>query len=546
MKIFILTVLLYAVFANTSGQRMSPEVYWIQLKDKNGTNYSTDRPETFLSPDAIERRLKANIPVTEMDLPVSAIYTDSLLRLGVKIIGTSKWMNSVLIQNPDSLLLDAIATLSFVSEFDTAYSDFTAGGIQGTITNLPSEAENVESFFYGVASRQISLLGGNFLHNYGYDGEDIKIAVLDAGFYRVNEVPAFQSLWQENRILATRDFVNPGSDIFNQHPHGLSVLSTMAAYIPDTFVGTAPKALYMLLRSEEAARENKVEEAYWLLAAEFADSAGADIITSSLGYYEFPTSSLMNYTHQDLTGEQALVTRAAEIAFSRGMIVVASAGNQGNDDWRKITPPADGPNIIAVGSIDTAYQVTGFSSRGNTADGRIKPDVMAVGYRTKIINSSGNPGEGFGTSFSAPQIAGLIACLWQAAPDKSNREIVEAIRKSSSQYSNPDSISGYGIPNFLHALWDLKSNVKDISENEFIVYPNPFSAEFEIQSPNKNVRIQQVDIFQSNGKLVLSYKIDQRPGEAIRITGLQNQSPGIYYLIAKTEGEEIVAKLIRQ
>ncbi|MBE0654557.1 MAG: serine protease, partial [Bacteroidales bacterium] len=232
MKIFILTVLFYAVFANSSGQRMSPEVYWIQLKDKNGTNFSTDRPEAFLSPDAVERRIKANIPVTEMDLPVSGIYTDSLLRLGVKIIGTSKWMNSVLIQNPDSLLLDAISTLSFVSEFDTAYSDFTAGGIQGTIINLPSEAENVESFFYGVASRQISLLGGNFLHNYGYDGEDIKIAVLDAGFYRVNEFSAFQSLWQENRILATRDFVNPGSDIFNQHPHGLSVLSTMAAFIP--------------------------------------------------------------------------------------------------------------------------------------------------------------------------------------------------------------------------------------------------------------------------------------------------------------------------
>ncbi|MFW5820856.1 MAG: S8 family peptidase, partial [Bacteroidota bacterium] len=397
-----------------------------------------------------------------------------------------------------------------------------------------------------VTSSQISILSGNFLHNFGFKGNDVLIAVLDAGFYRVDELNAFSHLWEENRILAYKDFVDPESDFFVQSTHGLGVLSTMAALIPDVFVGTAPEASYLLLRSEEAARENKVEEANWILAAEYADSTGADIITSSLGYYDFPTSDKMNYTKDDLTGDSALVTRAAEKAFSKGIIVVSSAGNEGNDPWGKVTPPADGLNVIAVGAIDTSLNVAGFSSRGNTTDDRIKPDVMAVGFRTRIINPMGDPTYGYGTSFSAPQVAGLFACLKQAVPGKTNKEIVEAVRKSSSQYSSPDSIKGFGIPNFIHALWELKRDDPDKENFGFIAYPNPFTRNFELQTTSSDIKIQQIDIFSPDGKLVYSNNKKWEPGESIRINSLQTHAPGVYYLVAKSTEGEIVTKLIKQ
>lgn len=545
---FLLIALLLSIFGSTFSQRLAPNIYWVQLIDKEGTKYNINSPEEFLSDRAITRRTESGIEITEEDLPVSRSYVDSILSTGVNIHGTSKWFNSVIIKTGDSLALEKISDFSFVENFSAEYTNFSSATREEVIISGRSKPEDnkLESHFYGVASSQISILGGNFLHNFGFKGENTLIAVLDAGFYKVDELHAFSHLWEENRIISYRDFVDPSSDFFEQSTHGLAVLSTLASYIPDTFVGTAPKASYLLLRSEEAARENKVEEANWVLAAEYADSAGADIITSSLGYYDFPTSDKMNYTYDDLNGESALVTRAAEKAFTRGMVIVSSAGNEGTNTWGKITPPADGPNVLAVGSIDTAMNVTSFSSRGNTYDGRIKPDVMAVGFRTKIINPLGNPSEGYGTSFAAPQIAGLIACLIQASPEKSNREIIYAVRKTSSQYSDPDSIMGYGIPNFIHALWELKNDSADNQSYGFIAYPNPFTGIFELQTTSSEIGIQQIDIFSSDGKLVHSKKRNWEPGEKIMINTLQRFSPGVYYLIAHSTEGEIVTKLIKQ
>jgi subtilisin family serine protease len=546
-KWLIIIGFLSGLFISTSAQRLNYDKYWLNLVDKRGTLYNTDAPQEFLSERAIARRNNANIPVSEEDLPVSVVYLDSIRKTGVKVVGASKWFNSVIIQTTDSLALDKLSKFDFIIGFDTTYTNFSAArNEEFSCEESPSEIEK-ENFFYGVASRQISLLSGNFLHNFGFRGDGKKIAVLDAGFYKVDEIQAFQPVWRENRIVNYRDFVNPESDFFKQGTHGLAVLSTMAAYLPDTFVGTAPEASYLLLRSEDALSETKVEEAYWVLAAEYADSSGADIITSSLGYYDFPMIDAMDYSYEDLTGDRALVTRAAEKAFSKGMVVVASAGNEGNNfNWMKITPPADGPNVLAVGSIDTAYQVTSFSSRGNTTDGRIKPDVMAVGFRTKIINSLGEPAEGFGTSFAAPQIAGLIACLWQAAPDKTNREIIEAVKKSSNQYSSPDSISGYGVPNFVHALWLLKNVESESDQPGYIVFPNPFTEEFDIQSEFPNLITEKIDIYSSDGKLIYSNSKPWSPEKRLRISSLKKQAPGVYYIVGKTSEGEIVTKLIKQ
>ncbi|MFW5820106.1 MAG: S8 family peptidase [Bacteroidota bacterium] len=547
-KILLLTAYFLAFFGPSFSQRLAPEKYWVQLMDKKGTKYSINIPNEFLSERSILRREKFDIKITEEDLPVSAAYIDSILSTGVKIHGTTKWFNAIIIETTDSVALEKISKFHFVKDFNTNYSNFSSvSREEGHFHDSPNfDKKYHESYFYGAASSQISILGGTFLHNFGYKGEDILIAVFDAGFNKVDELKAFSHLWEENRIKSYRDFVNPSSNIFEESTHGLAVLSTLAAYIPDTFVGTAPKASYMLLRSEEAARENKAEEAYWILAAEYADSLGADIITSSLGYNDFPTSDKMNYNFDDLNGDSALVTRAAEKAFEKGMVIVSSAGNEGNNDSGRITPPADGPNVLAVGSIDTAYNITSYSSRGNTYDGRIKPDVMAVGFRTKIINSIGNPSEAYGTSFAAPQVAGLIACLMQATSDKTHHEIIQAVRKSSSQYQNPDSISGYGIPNFIHALWELKKDSGENQHHGFIAHPNPFTAIVELQTTSPDIGIQQIDIFSSEGKLIHSNNRIWQPGEKIMISELQKYSPGVYYLVAHSTEGEIVTKLIKQ
>lgn len=538
LKIFFLPFLIFS-FADIYSQKMSADQYWVSFTDKNQNDYSLEDPEKFLSQESINRRLRFDIPLVQEDLPVSSVYTDSLRSLGLKIVGSSKWFNACIVESTDSLLLDSLDQLDFVSDFSTEFSNFAKSEALGTqFNNLSFD----EEFEYGSAYTQSSLLGGISLHQLGYKGEGIKIAVLDAGFYRVDSFYAFQSLWSNNQILGIRDFVNPEGNIFNESSHGMSVLSTMAVSDPGSFIGTAPDASYYLLRSEDAPRENKIEEAYWVLAAEYADSAGADIITSSLGYYAFDNSE-MDYQWEDLDGNSALVTRAAEMAFSRGMIVIASAGNEGNNSWQKITPPADGINVLAIGSIDTSLQISSFSSKGYTEDGRIKPDVLAVGYQTKLIVSSGETGQGYGTSFAAPQIAGYTACLWQAMPEKTNLEIIESIRQSASMHLYPDSIYGYGVPNFMVALWYL-SNLENENSNGIIkVYPNPYNEDFYILSPED---FQNLSIYNSKGSLLYSETGNWKKGDIIHVSPSGINQPGIYFLVTQNEENKIVSKLIRK
>ena len=349
---------------------------------------------------------------------------------------------------------------------------------------------------------------------------------------------AFDYLRDQGRILGYRDFVHSGGNIFNESSHGMEVLSTMAGYLPGLMIGTAPSASYWLLRSEDVTSEYRIEEANWLLAAEFADSAGVDIISSSLGYSTF-SDSLMNYSYSMLNGKTALVTRAAEKAFSKGMLVVVSAGNEGNDPWGYITPPADGKNVLAVGAVADDRGLAYFSSRGPTADNRIKPDVDAVGYQTVIITPNGTTGLGYGTSFAAPQIAGMAACLWEASPLSTNHEILQAIRRSSDHYSSPDTAYGYGIPDFMLALWSI--TVQDTTKETppLVAYPNPFSATTGLSIVNATLDIKQVHIFSASGKLVYSKYGTWVKGENINISGLQNFSGGIYFLVARSDGKRI-------
>jgi len=542
MRFSFSIVLLLFISMSAFPQRMSPEHFWLTLRDKDNNSYTLDSPDDFLSSRSILRRQKANIPIILQDLPVSDFYIDSLKSLGLNVVGISKWFNAVLVESSDSLLIDSLNYLDFVSKSSILYENFSTGLLESENHAFDFANRTLTEGEYANSYSQLKIIGGLDLHKLGFKGEGIQIAVLDAGFYRVDSFDYFKNLWENNQIIATKDFVNPSSSIFNESSHGMSVLGTMSVNSPFQYIGSSPEASYILLRSEDVSRETKVEEAYWVFAAEYADSIGADIITSSLGYHAFNFPE-MNYDYSDLIEENALVTKAAELAISKGMIVINSAGNEGNSSWGKITTPSDGKNVLSVGAIDTSGIVAAFSSRGFEGSETVKPDVLAVGTQTSIITSIGTIGIGYGTSFSAPQIAGFTACLWQANPEKTNLEIIDAIRKSSSRYANPDIVHGYGIPNFMLALWILNGLNENEVESKIQIYPNPFLKDFYIKAIKP---IISIEIFTISGKQIYSNQSGWESGEIVRIENCGINDAGLYLVKIRNQSEIVVKKIIKQ
>lgn len=524
-------------------QRLAPDKYWIPFTDKNNSNFSIDNPQSFLSLSSIERRQRHGIELSEQDIPVNYAYIDSLTSIGLSILGSSKWFNAAIVKADSLALIYKALEFSFVKSFDpeTAYRIAGGSGFHPDSGQAPGSETKAgySETDYGRAFKQLNILTGNSLHESGYLGRGVKIAVLDAGFYAVDSLQAFRHLWEEYRILGFRDFVNSNDNIFNQSSHGMSVLSTMAANIPGTIIGTAPEASYWLLRTEDAGSEFKIEEANWLMAAEFADSAGVDIITSSLGYNQFNDAS-MDYTYEEMNGLVSLSTRAADIAFEKGMIVIASAGNEGNKAWGKITAPSDAFNVLSIGAVDTAMNMAPFSSRGPTSDNRVKPDLLAVGYQTAVISSSGSVINGFGTSFAAPQIAGLTACLWQAFPYRKNSEIIQAIKRSSDNYFTPNSDRGYGVPDFMLALSRLyelpDSNV------QIRISPNPYIHSFEVSF---DMKVEEIKIVDMSGITIASFRVDLNPYEKIVLAPV-GIDPGIYLLTGRNKNQSKVSRLIKK
>jgi len=525
-------------------QNLANGKYWITLADKVGTEYSLANPSAFLSQRSLDRRAKQKISLSQEDLPVSTIYLDSLKNMGLTILGASKWFNAVIVESYDSLLLDTLDRISFVSGFHykiprkkTNYNFHFPDR-----TDISYENRQISGLEYGRSLAQTTIMKGNSLHDLGYLGNGFQIAVIDGGFYRANIYPAFDSLWDEGRLLAHRDFSRAALDFFSTSSHGMSVLSTMAANIPGEIIGTAPKASYYLLKSEIVESETPLEEALWVLAAEFADSAGADIINSSLGYSVFDDPAL-NYSYSDMDGKTTLVTRAAEKAFSKGIVVVISAGNEGNKAWKYLTAPSDGPNVLSIGATDTLGVVAAFSSRGPSPDMRIKPDILAVGSRTTVVNSSGLVSQGSGTSFAAPLIAGMVACLWETAPEKTNYEVIQAIRRSASHYYNPNDSSGYGMPNFLTAMFLLNTKSPLFSNSGLIAIPNPNSGRFELFSDSISEGEASITISSSTGKPVFA-GTKAFSGGFVRIDEMEGKGKGLFLIVARKDGKEYFTKVI--
>ena len=508
--------------------------FWIGFADKTGTLYSISKPEEFLSERAIQRRIRQNIPIDETDLPVSKFYIDSIINSGAYLVNTSKWLNGITVKSENDSLAETWRRYEFVTE--VKLSKPNKQNIKKAFTKF-GEASNqtiIDTSLYGASVHQVSQLNGHYFHQKGIKGQGMVIAVLDAGFYKANKLPSLSNLYETGKILGTRDFVNPGSDIYTEHPHGMMVLSTMGGNLPGELIGTAPEASYWLLRTEDAASEYLIEEDNWVAGAEFADSVGADVINSSLGYYEFDDST-MNHTYADMDGKTTRVTQGANMAASKGILVFSSAGNEARTNWRKIIAPADGDHVIAVGAVDRNRNYASFSSVGPAADGAIKPDLAAMGSGTAVQGTLGDIVARNGTSFASPVLAGMTACLWQANPTVSAKEIARVMMLAGHQANNPDTLLGYGIPD-LH-LADIIMNQFNVpvaeSPKAWKVFPNPFQSTLTIFSNSGYKGEVGLEVNSLAGVSILKSKINS--DGYIRTTQFSQLPAGIY--LVKISGD---------
>ena len=481
------TLAVAAIFcwhAEAQGQT-APNRYWIQFDGKlaeelpagYSTPYTLDAPTEFLSPKAIYRRALQNIAITAQDLPIPPSYIDTLRAMdGFKVILHSKWFNAVTIAVVDTAF-DPYALLELPMVTDVKSVLCVDGEVREPAAAAPARAF-VEQTAYGGGLAPLQQLNADWLHGLGFRGEGMTIAVLDAGFENTESLPIFQRAWNEGRIQEGLDAMYSQGGLFAHHRHGTAVLGTMAGHLEDSLIGTAPDATFVLYRTEDAYSEYLIEEDYWVAAAEHADSIGVDLMNTSLGYSLFDDST-MNHVYDDLNGTTTRISQAAEWAAQKGILCTTSAGNSGAAAWHYITAPADADGILTVGAVNADGQHAVFSGWGPTADGRVKPDVMALGVQAAYPFADSTIRRGNGTSFSSPILCGAAACLWQAFPTATAQDIRNAITTSAHLYAQPNDSMGYGIPDFRKAFELLDEagaatwNVEDPSD--VLVFPNPSS-----------------------------------------------------------------------
>ncbi|MBX2916712.1 MAG: S8 family serine peptidase [Cyclobacteriaceae bacterium] len=529
-------LLILTCFLAVSAQAQ-PNRYFVFFKDKAGTPFTITQPQEFLSNNSIARRQRQQINITEADLPVNPTYVQQLKELGIATYFTSRWWNGVLIET-ESYNVPAITTLPFVDEvLLVAPGQKLSSGRTGKIKRKHDTTDQPLA-----NSIQLAQLGIPAMHAAGKSGEGISIAIFDSGFQGVNTAAPFSLLNTDSRIKHTFNFVGNNTNVFTADDHGTEVLSVMAAYTAGTYTGAAYKANYFLYLTEDVSSEYRIEEFNWTFAAEKADSAGVQIINSSLGYNTFDAPT-MNYSKNQLNGNTAYITKAARMAIERGIIVVCSAGNEGNSSWKLVTPPADATGILAVGSITAGGVRSSFSSLGPTEDGRIKPDLVAMGSGTVVIRANGNIGTTSGTSLASPLVASLAAGVWQTYPDFTAQKIYEVLTQSASQATSPDNFLGYGIPNYEAVVNYLR---EPEPEKNWLVFPNPVvSNTFNIQL-DEIINPVQVTLFDSKGARVsestLHINWQNNPFE-YDITALLS---GLYFVRVVSGSREATFRIMKQ
>ena len=534
------TILILFLFFSFFGY--SQEDAWVYFKDKPYSQYYFANPLQMLSQRALDRRTMQNIPLDLLDIPIHQAYIDQITATaGITVKAKSKWLNCLHIRG-SQVDIQALTLLSFVDHVSFANRTLNVGGRFSNATTFNSVNKVLEtqvSYNYGTSANQIQMLKGHLLHQQNYTGTGKITAVLDAGFPGVDVVQPFQRLRVNNQILGGYNFVGRNSNFYSLDSHGTMVLSNMGGYVDNQLVGTAPDSSYYLFITEDNSSENPLEESLWVEASEMADNLGVDVINTSLGYFGYDNPNY-SHTYSEMNGTTTFISRGADIAFSRGMIVVVSAGNSGNSANVHIGAPADAVNVLTVGAVDASRNYVSFSSIGPSFDGRIKPDVMAQGLYAVVATPSGVVGTNSGTSFSGPITAGMVASFWQAFPTFTNAQIVQFIKESADRFTNPNPQYGYGIPDFQLAQTIALSSMQFHSDL-ISVYPNPVKDEVTFSIPTVGSS-KEITIYNNLGQIVIN-KISNNP---IQIISLQSLESGVYfYRIAVANGTKI-GKILKQ
>ena len=510
---------------------------WVYFTEKPNSQDFFNNPSLTLSQRSLDRRTAQNIALNITDAPLETTYVDQIkASTGITVKAQSKWLNALHVRGTQTNI-DALKLLSFVSKVTFANKNLNVTSkkvSENNIAVVKNKLETTIDYAYGSSANQIQMLNGQVLHQQNYTGSGKVIAVLDGGFPGVNTAEPFKRLRDNNLILGGYDYVNRNTNFYSGSDHGTLVLSTMGGYIENSLVGTAPDASYYLFITEDGASENPVEESYWVEAAEQADAFGVDIITTSLGYFGFDNANY-SHTYSDMNGITNFSTKGAELAFSKGIIVLASAGNEGNTAEKHIGSPADGVSVLTIGSVNSVKVKAPSSSIGPSFDNRIKPDVMAQGVAAVVSSTSGTIGTANGTSFSCPIMAGMVACLWQAFPTKTNQEIRQMIIQSADKYTVPDNNYGYGIPNFGSTL----SVDTFQSSSDFSVYPNPAKSNISFLFADEAA---SVSIYSILGQKLIEKEItNQNP-----VLSVESLTSGLYFYTFKSGALQKTGKIIKQ
>ena len=572
---FLLFSFLLFSFLPSYGQ--NPNCYRITFSNKNDSPYSVDRPEEFLSPRAIAKRERFNIPVIEQDLPVNPHYIDSILNFSSEpsqIISKSKWDNSVVILYPEtenchaiidemlnhfSFVIDTLPVAYYKLPFISDTAKYRTTPVNMQISNAITYCSSSCDYDYGKSIDNIKLHKGELLHKAGFCGEGMLICTFEGSWEGIDTVSYFKPLYENGQILGTRDLVPGVNNVYignKDHPlydyikwHGAATLSEMACCIEGEFVGTAPKAQYFLIRTENEWGENLVEEDFYAYGTEIADSLGADVVSVSLGYTTFDYEWQNHYTPANNDGVTSIASRAASILAQKGVIVVNAAGNEGSSDWHYIVRPADAFNILAVGAVTNYGLIAYYSSYGPSADGRVKPDVVSPGWGAWVIKE--NITQAGGTSSATPIIAGLSACLWQALPQYTSLEIMDLIRKYGNRYNNPHNKYGYGIPDFYQCYLDQTYGVAENIKPEVLVYPNPTTGELRVEISDMRYEISDIEIYDLYGRKYLVSSLTSQVSNHLIVSSsnhlinIAHLAAGIYFLKITTEAGMITKKIIK-
>ncbi len=524
-----------------SSLAFAQEDAWVYFSNKPSAASFLANPLTMLTQRSLDRRTAQGIALDYTDVPIEQTYIDQITAAsGIQVMAKSKWLNCLHIRGEVNDI-NVLTAFTFVDHI--RFADASLNAKHSNIKSFKPVNKQLDvqvNYNYGGSANQVQMLKVDWLHQHNYIGTGKIIAVLDAGFPGVDTAQPFQQLQTNNAILGGYDYVNKNANFYTGFSHGTMVLSTMGGYVDGQLVGTAPNAQYYLFITEDVNSENPVEESNWVEAAEEADRLGVDVITSSLGYFAFDNPNY-GHTYEDMTGNAAFASQGANIAFTKGIVVVASAGNDGQTSEPHVGVPAEATNVLAIGAVQSNRSYALFSSIGPSFDGRIKPDVMAQGLNATLSTPNGMITQNSGTSFSGPIIAGSIASFWQAVPNLTNQQVVNFVKQSSDRYANPDNQYGYGIPNFQLAYNTAMLDVFTTDKSRFLIYPNPSNDAVTVSFPN-GIEAVEMTLFTTLGQVVLKKNISQ----SVSKLSLEGLNTGVYLYKIESESFSQSGKIIKE